>query len=618
MPRRLPFGSAPARQRRRSLSGSAQKVTGATANQARRDTNRAWQKQALEFCDRIPEANYATTFYGGGMSKLKLGVQRRDPATGAWAWVEDTADKSVQLWEKVQDPGGGRSSLCRSYGENQFAAGEGYLLSSFTEDDGSFFEFVSVEELTPQEASQGRMQYERQPSVGGGAKVMLTEPSDGADPTVPTEAVAWRMWTPSRRRSGDAHAPMRGVLDVCQELLDLTLAGRSATISRLARAGILFLPEELSDPLDPATSNQTARPSDDPEADPLIKDMIEHWMHPLNHDGSPNAAIPYVIRGADKDIKDAIMHLRLYDPDETYPEIALREEAVKRFSRGIQLPVEIIMGMGDANHWSGWLVDDQTWLAHLQPKALEMVQDFTRTYLWPGLRQMGQRPDVYMGDRVWYDEVDLVVNPDRSKDAGEAHAHKAISDKAYRRVLKFNEEDMPTEEDPNSFPAKTGEQLDEEPTGDTSATTSATPPAEGETEGSQQASAAADVIDASLQARAWLESAEMMAIERCRELAGSRLRGQLERSLPEVAGEHRQTPNGDLAQAVGSSALAALGGRLSASGLVAGGTSTLDRVLSAHGWSEDARLRLCAQAEAIAARTLFEESPCGPGEPAAS
>jgi hypothetical protein len=51
----------------------------------------------------------------------------------------------------------------------------------------------------------------------------------------------------------------------------------------------------------------------------------------------------------------------LLDPTQLYPETGLRREAVERLAIGLDMPPEVLLGLGDSNHWSAWQVDEQTW-----------------------------------------------------------------------------------------------------------------------------------------------------------------------------------------------------------------------------------------------------------------
>lgn len=579
---------------RRTRVASASRV-GAKQRSHQQRTNTTWQEQALAYSHRIPEADYATTFFGGAMSKLEFPIQKRDPGSGEWVTVEDPNDVAVQAWNEVQDPGGGRTQIARQYGELGFTTGEGYLCQTWDEDDErTVWEYLSPAELRP----TGDHTYTRQASLSGADKVELREPDEGAV-VGPGQIVAFRMWRARRDRSMDAWSPMGAVADVCAELLDLTLAARAASQARIARAHILFLPPGLSDADDvgdvrgddDAVSSNPV-PPDDPQGSTMVSRLLDHITEPVTNPASHVNLTPYVVDGWDATEygKPSDYLLKLYDPAEAYIEIAKREEVVRRFARGVNLPVEIVLGMGDANHWSGWLIDDQTWQAHVQPEALRMVTDLTRVYLWAALTARNVKQATAMDYRIWYEESGLVVNPDRSADAFKAHAGRAISDHALRREINFNDDDAPSEEFPNSFPVR-GQGIDRggdvppEPT--TSTTTDQVPPAG---DGHQASGAPVDV-------HVWLDGAQAIAVERCHELAGSRLRAKIGRVDPDV-------PNVSLARHVGTQAVKAAG--FTPLALVDGGSAALDRVLSRYGWSDEARRRVCAETEAYAADTLCD------------
>ena len=71
---------------------------------------------------------------------------------------------------------------------------------------------------------------------------------DGEWYPVPPSSIVYRLWTPHPRYSWLADSPMRGVLDLCKELLTLTQAVNAMAINHAARAGMMLVPEELDFP----------------------------------------------------------------------------------------------------------------------------------------------------------------------------------------------------------------------------------------------------------------------------------------------------------------------------------------------------------------------------------
>lgn len=560
-------------QPQRPITGSAVRIDKRNSDRVKR-TKRDWQARALEMIDLVGEAHYASDFFGDGLAKLVLYIQREEQP-GQWQDLraaEDAADPAVVYWRGIRDPAGGTRLIQSQYGRLvSFACGDARLVASWDADRNDLvYELLSVSELDTQ--SDGR--YRRKTSKVGGAGDILREPGGDAAPSNPGEVRVYRFWRQDDEYSGDADAPMRGVLDVLEELHLMTLSVKAVLRSRVSRASILGIPDEF------LAGEVTVEPEDEAEdaftTSPLLSDMTEHFLAPNDEPESAASIVPYILTGPMDALKE-VRYIQLYDPQDALPEIALRREAVERFARGVKLPVEIVLGMGAANHWSAWAIDDSTWKAHLQPEAVRMVMDFTEVLLRPALRAMGvQDAERY---RVWFDPSELVVNPDRTKDYMQAHRQRAISDQALRLEIGATDDvDVPSPEFPNSATSGGGQ------------------PASGadqQQEPDQAASASG------------LQHARGVAVMRCLEAAGSKILSRL--SASERA-SLANVPTSQLASSLGAERVAALlkapGGHVRASDLVRGGASCLKEYLAQIG-VQDAD-RFVVEAEAYAASILFD------------
>jgi hypothetical protein len=99
--------------------------------------------------------------------------------------------------------------------------------------------------------------------------------------------------------------------------------------------------------------------------------------------------------------------------------------------------------------------------------------------------------------------------------------------------------------------------------------------------------------------------AASMAVARCRELAGIRVK-QKEKVCPEVVREANGSPNCLIASVVGEQGLSRL--QLEPLSAVRGGADTLRTLLADWGWTSDRADMLSDMVEVFAARTLFESA----------
>lgn len=545
----------------------------------RRRISQSWQKRALDYIDLIPECNYASRFYARMMKQLVIYPGNRgsdDQITPIESGLP------VDLLERIQDPGGGRSQLLGNYGRLMFATGEGYLFGRDLGGEDEKWAFVWNDEL---EFSDGRILW--RPVEAAPAKEFGVG-----------EAVAYRMWHSSPRRSGDADSPMHAALEIAEELLILTKAVRATAVSRMTN-GAFLMPQEISPGAAEAIGDE------DPENDPLLADMIEHWSGQVENAGSAEATLPWLL-SASYEYLDRIRWVPMHDPQNDYLERDLRKEAVERLARGFDMPPEVLLGLSDANHWAARQILDDMWRSHGAPIAEQFCDDLNEAYLRPALREAG-----YAGWNtvvIGYDETNVVVKPDRGADANEAWDRGAIGWPALRRAKGFSDDDKMSDEEreiwlalkmrePSFVPSDVvPPQRGPTPSTDQAPPAEQGPPAAGpEGVSRQERTASARILGAA-----------EMALLRCREVAGSRILSYRQ-SCPECLKPAADAPKALVAAVVGQEALAQIEAPPPLK-LVTGGTDGFRSLLTDWGFSTPQAEALCEMVTVYAAKTLFDRT----------
>lgn len=644
-----------------SLIASAIKMTRQDSDMARR-VQQGWQTRSFLYYEQCGEVWYAAQFYARALAKLELSVKRVDPAAPTGG-EEDVNLASVQDYvARIQDPGGGRSNLLGAYGRLMFLTGEAYLLCTSADDpydqpdsedggdgldddddpeiaveasaDGQteVWEFVSTDELRA--TGDGSFTRYKAPSLNA---EQINEVDDDDYEPIDGKAVAYRFWRRHPRYSALADAPMRGILDLCEELLILTMAVRARAVSRVAGSGFLLIPEELS----PAPLNPTG--DENPLEDPLITDIAESMVQPIKDQGSASAVVPFILRGRAQYL-DSVRLLTLSDPDKFYPETGLRTECIRRMAIGLDMPPEALIGTEDANHWTAWSIDEQTWKAHLQPIAQMLVDDLTASYLRPAMLADGvANPQQYV---VTYDASAIINHPDRTTDAKDLWDRLVISDEALREATGFEDDTAPDEAEwlrragflmrdssmaaygipsvraniepipgeiesapqaggdsppPSGAPPAGGVKTPAEsggtgpPTPPTAAEQQAGPPITGAANGAEIAAAC------------------RVALMRCREKAGARIRSRCD-GIPEAAQLIDGVSNALVASGVGRGRVEAVLPGVTARELVRGGAAPLVAALVDFGMERAQAANLAQAVERHAAQTLYSADPSRLGD----
>ena len=577
-----------------------------------------WQTQSFGYYNTLGEIWFGAQFYARGLQNLRLYVGRKD-ANNEIEEV-DNEPGAMEILDDVQDPGGGRGGMLASYGQLQWLIGEGYMLVTVPPDSEAqrnYWEFVSPSELLVRSGETGLF---RQIAPGLPQKsIRYVEDPAQFDPTVPGTGIAYRYWRRHPQFSAQADAPMRAVLLLCDELERLTLVVRSRATSRLAGSGILLVPEEISQaPPEPIGD-------EDPMEDILNRDLIEAMVSSIQDQGSASAQVPMLIRGQAEFLKE-IRHVQIHDPLQTYPEEGLRTECIRRIALGLDMPPEVLLGTADVNHWGSWQIDEQTWKSHLQPVAQRFCEDLTASYFRPAAREAGIPgwEDLV----VWYDAAAVINHPDRGKDALDVYDRGGLSLEALREAKGFDDDDAPPEQDRAErigiathdsslawygIPSIRTGGIEPAPGEiESSAGTSSEAPATGVTGAETEKGPPSAPSEEPVTASAKLHGAAELAIDRCRELAGSRLRTRITRApaddrCGECVDVIRDVPNHLVASALGDN-----GNGLelpTPRDLVAGGASAFRDRAVLWGVDADTASLLAEQVEVHAARTLFEAVP---------
>jgi hypothetical protein len=257
-----------------------------------------------------------------------------------------------------------------------------------------------------------------------------------------------RLWKEHPRFSEWADAGTRSCMELLEKIIILNRAEKAVAKSRLAGSGILALPQEL---VPPAWQNQGS--VDNPmESNPLYIALADSMMSPLTDEGSPSSVVPFLLFGPGEIIKNMKYEplARQFDTEAAQLSIT---NAIQQIANTLELPKEILLGAGEATHWTVWAIREDVFQAHIQPLIELICEALTRTYLAQALSRLTPEqlkaagvsdPDDVM---VWYDASQLVIRPDKGDKAIAAHDRFLISDEALRRETGFGDEDKPSDEE---------------------------------------------------------------------------------------------------------------------------------------------------------------------------
>lgn len=390
-----------------------------------------WQEDAWQYRDSIGEIRYSVGYLRHACSRVRLVTAVAAPdnqpptplaeAEGVPPGVMAAADDAM-----ARLTGGtfNYAELLAPYAENLEIAGEAMLVGYVDAFGAEVWGIHSVDEVVKNDR--------------GYTLIDTPGKKDGIFLDPETSYVA-RLWHPHARYRALADSPMRALLGPCEELQLVARMIRATTRSRFAGAGILALPDDID-------FKRTRKPGDDDpedeEADPFLTELTEAMMTAIKDEGDASAVVPIVIKANAESI-GKIQHITFGAPvDEKL--LNRQEHAIRRIATGLDVPPEIVTGMGDVNHWTAWQVDDSTIRNHVGPLVIRMVDALTSGYLRPILREYGVPEEWAARVVIWFDTSPLTARPDRAKDGMDAWDRNVLSDRALVESLGFDPDtDMP-------------------------------------------------------------------------------------------------------------------------------------------------------------------------------
>lgn len=418
-----------------ALTAAVQRVTGRDRRPTRTGSDGSWKAEAWQRFDEVGELRYVCQWYENSLSRVRLFASDIDPATGRPTGTSEDPD-ATRLVRMIAGGPAGQAAMLGRLATFLTVPGEGWIaiIHRDTNADGITEEWHVLSDSEIREQS---------------GRVTITLP-DGEPYELDDELDdLFRLWRPHPRRSNEADSPVRACLPVLREIVRQTQTIEAAGRSRVAGNGILFLPDEMRMPAAAAPVAQDpdapGLPAPEPTGDRAvtasdIMGSIQAAMTASIQDqASPAAMVPIVV-SAKGDALAHIKHLKL-GSEASETALKTREAAIRRLALSLDVPAEVLLGIGQTNHWSAWAVDAAAVRTHIAPLMTLICDQLTEAVLRPMLRETGH-PDPE-SVTLWFDTSELTLTTDRAEDATAAFDRKVISADTYRREMGFGDDDKP-------------------------------------------------------------------------------------------------------------------------------------------------------------------------------
>lgn len=384
--------------------------------------NKDWQTEVWRLYDIIPEHHFLAGRIGDSVSQARLYVTEVDETGEEQGETQDEAIK--RLAAVPLGTGSQRDDCLRLAGIDLAVSGECWIVGegAATEPEkaeGSWFVVTS--------SAFGKLGNDLQvkrPMNRGGKPLTLT---DGVD-------IVIRCWRPHPNDLNQADSFSRSAIVPLREIELLTKREFAELDSRLTGAGIMFVPEGIDFP---------RGPDDPPDLTGFMAYIQRAAAASMQDQSSAKAMVPILATIPDHMLE----HLDKLKPLNFWSELSaeigpMKERAIARLASSAEIPQETLTGIGDANHWTAWLISEEgtRWIKGY----LGLIADaLTRGFLHLAIPRVapGADPKRYA---FAFDTSTLAARPNRLEDALKLRELFMLSDVETVKAGAFDEDQMPS------------------------------------------------------------------------------------------------------------------------------------------------------------------------------
>lgn len=388
------------------------------------------QDQLWDYYQRLEEFSAAVNWKANAISRVRLIAAEFIPGGDEPIPITEgpIADAVAQFAGGI----GGQSQILGETAIHLNVPGEGWLCG--VEDDFGevTWKVYSADELRVRKTTEGDRY---QVKIGENARAWESLPED---------TLVVRFWRPHPRWGWKATSRAAYALSAMKELDLINRRIIAETISRMAANGVILYDRgKLSFPDLPT-------PVSAESVDPFAQLLVDVGSKGVADPTSAQATIKIPIGAdlGDSDVKIADL-IEVIDLSNPFSERMLdqRTAAVTRLATALDIPAEQLTGLGTMNHWGAAQIEESGIKVHITPDMEMICHAFTEGFLYPTLEAEGRELRGPQGGRpvIWYDPSEIVMRPDRSKEALEAYDRGELSGAALLRELGFSETDQPDE-----------------------------------------------------------------------------------------------------------------------------------------------------------------------------
>lgn len=368
----------------------------------------AWQVEGFRHYDRGGELHSVANAVANMVSRSRIFIAKKtdegEPGEAA------TEPKIVELQKQIYGGAEERPENLRLAGVNLFLTGEQFTFIETppkakpdTPDRWMVFSVTQIKKA----GGDPKLTFERPHRHGGGTiAYWIPEGKDVAKDkrrAAENTGILLRCWTQHAQLPDHPDSSVRAVIPVLNLIEQYDKRASAQNDSRLAGAGVMFLPDSFDFP---HGDNETP-------TDAFEVRIGEAMGTTLKDPGNARSLVPIMATVGGDDIEKVKWMTFETALDEQTP--ARLDQCIRRLALGLDIPPEMLLGIGGMNHWSAWQAEASTHKTFVAPLLARLCNSLTEGWLQPILEQMGGvDPADYM---VWFDMSPLTVRPDRQADA---------------------------------------------------------------------------------------------------------------------------------------------------------------------------------------------------------
>lgn len=413
--KRPPTDEAPATRPRRSIVAAAIDLVQTPNAWKARTGEDSWQREAWNQYDICGELRYATNWIANAVSMATMYAADIETDSGQVSGATDNAQVQ-QIASTILGGAVKRSQYQSTIALNWQVAGEVFILVRA----GRVYDEWIVLSSTEIEERGGSFKY--------------CDPVTGGQVELTSNDLLIRIWSPHPRYQSHADSSVRAALPILKEVERTSQNIAARLDSRLVGSGVWIIPKELD----------FAQGDEDPQGPEGLMDLMRRAAEAsLSNPGQASSQVPIILEAPGEQI--ANFSHQTFSTELSQEVLELRTAAIRRLALTLDMPSELVLGMGESNHWSAWQIEESAYKIHVAPLLDRIADGITTAYFHPALRAAGiQNPEDFV---LAFDVSDIISRPNQFEQLNSLFDKALISEDYLLNELGIPDEAKPAPED---------------------------------------------------------------------------------------------------------------------------------------------------------------------------